>query len=73
MLFCTIYTNYNYKMLAGIRKSAILYVKFKRLALKRGLKVFQKAKEGEDKVMIYICFETRELVLMLIMNLGMNL
>ena len=39
MLFCTIYTNYNHKLLAKVKKLAILWDKFKGLALREGLKV----------------------------------
>ena len=40
MLFCTIYTNYNYKLLGGVRKLAIPWDKFEGLTLKGGSKVF---------------------------------
>lgn len=39
MLFCTIYTNYNYKPLVEVRKPAISWDKFKKLASRKGLKV----------------------------------
>lgn len=40
MFFHTIYSNYNYKFLAGVRQLVIAQDKFKRLALKKGFKVF---------------------------------
>ena len=49
MLFCTIYTSYNHKLLAGIRTPAIPWDKFKGLALRGGPKVFQEEKEGEER------------------------
>ena len=39
MLFCTIYTNYDHKLLARVRKPAIPWDKFKGLVLGGGLKV----------------------------------
>ena len=68
MLLCTTYTNYNHKLLAGVRKSAIAWDKFKGFALRGGPKVFQKEREGENKEMIYIYFGTKGLVLILIIN-----
>ena len=73
MLFCTIYTNYNHKLLAKVRKLAIPWNKFKRLASRGGPKVFQEEKKGEDEVLVYICFGRKGLVLMLIMILGIFL
>ena len=68
MLFCTIYTNYNHKLLAGVRKPTILWNKFKGLALKGGPKVSQEEREREDKMLVYIYFKIKRLVLMLIIN-----
>lgn len=68
MLFCIIYTNYNHKPLAGVRKPAISWDKFKGLASKRGPKVTLEEKKEENKVLIYICFKIKKLVVMLIMN-----
>ena len=48
MLFCTIYTNYDHKPLAGVRKPAIPWDKFKELASRGVLKVFQEEREGEN-------------------------
>lgn len=45
ILFCIIYTNFNYKLLAKIKKPAIFEDKFKRLVLKKGLKIFKKKKK----------------------------
>ena len=73
MLFCTIYTNYDHKLLAAVRKPIIPWDKFKRLALRRGFKVFQEEREGKDEILVFICFGTRGLVLMLIINLGICL
>ncbi len=73
MLFCTIYTNYDHKPLAGVRKPAIPWDKFKGLASKGVLKVSQKEREGENEVLVCICFETRGIVLILIMNSGICL
>ncbi len=73
MLFCTIYTNYDHKPLAGVRKPAIPWDKFKGLASRRVPKVSQEEKEGENEVLVCICIETRGLVLMLIMNSGICL
>ena len=39
ILFNTIYTNYNHKLLAKVRKLTIPWDKFKGLALKRGFKI----------------------------------
>ena len=39
ILFCTIYTNYNHKLLAGVRKPAIPWDKFKGLPSRGGPKV----------------------------------
>lgn len=45
IFFYTIYTNYNYNLLARVKKPEISWDKFKRLALKRDLKVTQKEKK----------------------------
>lgn len=66
MLFYIFYTNYNQKLLVKVRKPAISWDKFKRLALKRGLKIAPENKERENKVFICICFETRGSVIILI-------
>ena len=68
MLFCTIYTNYDHKPLAGVRKPAIPWDKFKGLASRGVPKVSQEERKGENEVLVCICFETKGLVLMLIMN-----
>ena len=73
MRFCTIYTNYNHKLLAEVRKLVIPWDKFKGLASRGGLKVSQEEREGEDEVLVYICFGTKGLVLMLIMISGVYL
>ena len=69
MLFYTIYTDYDRKLLAGVGRSAILWDKFKGLASRGGPKVSQKEREGEDEVLVHICFGTQRLVLILIMIL----
>lgn len=66
MPFYIIYTYNNKKWLDGARKPEIPCNKFNRPAFRRGHKISQKEKKGENKVEIYICFETRELVLILI-------
>ena len=68
MFFYTIYINYVYQLLVKIRKSKISWDKLKRLALKKDPKVAKKEKKGENKVLVYICFEIRRLVIILIMN-----
>ncbi len=69
-LFCIIYTNYNpKKWLAGVKKPVIPWDKFQGLASKRGKMVSQKEKEQENGVLVCICFETRELGWLLIMNI----
>ncbi len=68
-LFCIIYTNYNpKKWLAGVKKPVIPWDKFKELASKGGKMVFQKEREQKNGVLVCICFETRELGWLLIMN-----
>lgn len=44
IFFCIIYTNFNYKLLAKIKKPAIFKDKFKKLILKKCLKIFKKKK-----------------------------
>lgn len=39
MLFYTIYTNLTHKLLVGIKKPAIFWDKFKRLILRKNLKI----------------------------------
>ncbi len=73
ILFCTIYTNGDHKRLAGVRKPAIPGDKFKGLASRGVPKVSQEEKEGENEMLVCICFEKRGLVLMLIMNLAICL
>ena len=73
MLFCTIYTNYDHKPLAGVRKPAIPWDKFKGLASRGVFNVSQEEREGENEVLVCIYFETRGLVLILIMNSGICL
>lgn len=73
MLFYTIYGNYDHKLLAGIKKLAILWDKLKKLALRKGLKVSQKKRNRENELMVYIQFKTKELGLMLVMNSGICL
>lgn len=68
MLFYTTYTKYNDKLLAGVKKPAIVWDKFKLLALRRCCKVLQKEKEGENDMLICIYFGIKGLVLILIMN-----
>lgn len=68
MLFYTIYTNYNHKLLGRIRKPAIPWEKFKGLALRKGPKFSQEKRKGDNKVLVYICFGIRGLDLMLIIN-----
>lgn len=68
MLFYTIYTNYNYKPLARIRKPEISWNKFRRLALNKSSNIFQEEKK-KNEVLIYICLKTKELVLNLTINL----
>ncbi len=61
-LFYIIYTNYDpKKWLAGVKKPVISWDKFKELASKGGKIVSQEKKEGENGVLVCICFETREL------------
>lgn len=66
ILFRTIYTNYDHKLLARVRKLAILWDKLKGLASREGRKVSQEKRERENKVLVCICFGTRRLVLILI-------
>ena len=73
MFFCTIYTNYNYKLLAGVKKLAIPWDKFQSLVWRVNPKVSQKERDGEGKVLVCICFGTKELVLMMIMISGIYL
>ena len=73
MLFCTIYTNYNQKLLAGVQKPAIPWDKFIRLASRKGLEIAQEEKEAKNEVMVYMYFETRGPVVLLIMNSGIYL
>ena len=70
MLFCIIYTNYDQKWLAKVRKPVIAWDKFRGQASGGGKMVFPEKREGERGVLIFICFETRKLDLMLIMNSG---
>ncbi len=68
-LFCIIYTNYDLKKWpAGVKKPVIPWDKFKGLAFKRGKMVSQEKRERENRVLVCICFETRELGWLLIMN-----
>ena len=73
LLFCTIYTNYDHKLLAKVRKPAVLWDKFKGLPLKRSPKVFQKERERENQILVCIYFRIRERVFMLIINSGICL
>lgn len=68
MLFCIIYINYNHKLLAEVEKPEISQNKFKKLSLKKGLKITQKKKKGKNELLVYICFKTRKSVEMLIIN-----
>ncbi len=68
-LFCIIYTNYDpKKWLAGVKKPVIPWDKFEGLASKGGKMFFQEGRERENGVSVGICFETRELGWLLIMN-----
>ncbi len=68
-LFCITYTNYDRKKwLAGVKKPIIPWDKFKGLASKGGKMVSQEEKERENGVLVCICFETKELGCLLIMN-----
>ena len=51
-LFYIIYINYNYKLLAGVRKPEIFLDKFKKLALKKDPKVVQGKKKRENEMLI---------------------
>jgi hypothetical protein len=73
MLFCIIYTNYDQKWLAGVRKPVIPWEKFKGQASGGGKMVSQEEREGEKGVLVCIGFETRKLDWMLIMNSGICL
>ena len=74
MLFCTIYINYDHKPLAGVKKPAIAWDKFKRLASKRGPKFAQEEKVERNEVLVVcICFETKRPVVMMITNSGICL
>lgn len=70
MLFCIIYTNNYQKILAGARKSETPWDKFKELAFRRGHKLLQenKTEKKNEVYMICIYFDTKELVMILIMN-----
>lgn len=73
IFFGIINSDNDHKWLTEIKKPEILYDKFKRSAFKRGQKFLQEKKEREKELLIFIYFETRELVFMLIMNLGICL
>lgn len=45
MLPCTIYTNYDHKLLAKIRKPELFWAKYKRLVSREGSKISQKKKK----------------------------
>ncbi len=69
-LFCIIYTNYNpKKWLARVKKPVIPWDKFKGLASKGGKIVSQEKRERENVVLVCICFQTRILGWLLIINI----
>lgn len=68
MPFCTIYINYNHKLLVRASKLATPWDKFKGLAWKRGFKFSQEEKKEENEILLYICFAIGRLVLILIIN-----
>lgn len=55
--------------LARFKKPKILYYTFKRLALRRQYKTAQEKKKKGNKMLVYVFFKTKTLILMLIMNL----
>ena len=61
MVFCIIYTNYDQKWLAGVKKPIIPWEKFNEQAFGGGKIVFQEKREGEKGVLVCICFEIRKL------------
>ena len=71
--FYIIYTNYNIKSLAKVKKPKILLNKFNGLNLRRNFKIAQKEKKDKNGVLVYIYFETRELVVIWIINLKIYL
>lgn len=73
MLFYIIYTNYNQKLQAEIRKPKIPWDKYKGLALRGDPQISQEGKKRENEMLVCICFGTSKLILMLSTNLGICL
>lgn len=57
----------------GAKKSKIFWEKFERLFIKKGKKISQKIEERENEVLVYICFEMKRLVEILIEKSGIYL
>lgn len=49
MLFCTIYTNYDHNPLAEVLKLELLWDKYKRLVLRKNLKISQEGKKEKNR------------------------
>lgn len=69
IIFCTIYTNYNYKLQKRVKRWEIPWNKFRGLTSNGDPKISQKKKKKENEVLVCICFEIRKLVLILVLIL----